>query len=175
MVHNLLLLSRTGNAVMRWEQVALDSCVERAVAALSKTMPISPANIQHDPLPVVYGDQNILTELYRHLLENAFKFNCHPQPCVHLTATHQDGRWILGVADNGIGIQPEYHEQIFIPFKRLHGHGEYEGAGIGLSICRKAVERHGGNIWVESQAEQGTQVKFTLDDEPLDRGSITEW
>jgi signal transduction histidine kinase len=81
----------------------------------------------------------------------------------------------LSVADNGIGIKPEYHEQIFIPFKRLHGHSEYEGAGIGLSICRKAVERHGGSIWVESQAGQGTQVNFTLDDEPLDRGSLTEW
>ena len=175
MVHSLLLLSRTGNAVMHWEQVALETCVERAVSALSKTMPIAPEHIRPDPLPVVYGDADMLTQLYRHLLENALKFNHQPQPCVHLTATHQDGRWVLGVADNGIGIKPEYHEQIFIPFKRLHGHSEYEGAGIGLSICRKAVERHGGSIWVESQAGQGTHVKFTLDEESLDRGSLTEW
>jgi light-regulated signal transduction histidine kinase (bacteriophytochrome) len=175
MVHHLLLLSRTGNAVMHWQQVPLDTCVEQAVAALSKTMPISPENIRQEPLPVVYGDPDMLTQLSRHLLENSFKFNHHPQPCVHLTATRQDGRWILRVADNGIGIKPEHHEQIFIPFKRLHGHDEYEGAGIGLSICRKTVERHGGSIWVESQAEQGTQIKFTLDDKPLGHGSITEW
>ena len=175
MVHNLLLLSRTGNAVMHWEQVALDTCVDQAVAALSTTMPISSENIRHDPLPAVYGDPDMLTQIYRHLLENAFKFNHNPQPYVHLTATHQEGRWILSVADNGIGIKPEYHEQIFIPFKRLHGHSEYEGAGIGLSICRKAVERHGGSIWVESQAGQGTRVNFTLDDEPLDRGNLTAW
>ena len=165
LVHNLLLLSRTCNAGMHWEHVALELCVDQAMLAVQPAIEATGADIRRDALPVVYGDRTMLTQLYRHLLSNALKFN-HRQPVIHITVERQDGGWTLGVKDNGIGIKPEYHERIFAPFKRMHGHDEYEGVGIGLSICRKATERHGGHIWIESQVDEGTHAKFTLDDQP---------
>ena len=95
-------------------------------------------------------------------LRNGLKFCNAQHPVIRLTAEQQGEQLVFGVHDNGIGIQPEYHEQIFMPFKRLHGRGDYEGTGIGLAICRKTVERHGGRIWVESELGQGTHLKFTL-------------
>ncbi len=175
LVHNLLLLSRAGNAVMHWERVALDTCADQAVAMLTESRPIADAIIRRDPLPIVCGDRMMLTQLYRHLLENAVTFNESAQREIYLSAAQQDGRWTLSVIDNGIGIKPEYHTQIFAPFKRLHRQDDYEGAGIGLSICRKAVERHGGHIWVESQVSQGTHIKFTIEDVPPDDDRLTEW
>ena len=135
------------------------------MSAVQPAIEATGADIRRDALPVVYGDRTMLTQLYRHLLSNALKFN-HRQPVIHITVERQDGGWTLGVKDNGIGIKPEYHERIFAPFKRMHGHDEYEGVGIGLSICRKATERHGGHIWIESQVDEGTHAKFTLDDQP---------
>ncbi len=175
MVHNLLLLSRVSNAVMHWKEVELTTCVDQAIATLSDTTSISNAIIQRDDLPVIYGDPNLLTQMYQHLLENAIKFNPHPKPHIRLTAAKHDDQWTLSVTDNGIGIKPEHHTLIFTPFKRLHGQSEYDGVGIGLSICRKAIERHGGTIWVESKLGQGTQVYFTLNEGPLNCDSMTEW
>ena len=90
------------------------------------------------------------------------KFVDGKQPDIRLPAERDGGDWVLGVKDNGIGIQPEYTEQIFAPFRRLHGMTEYEGTGIGLALCRKTIERHGGKIWVESDPGQGSHFKFTL-------------
>lgn len=166
LVQNLLELSRTGNAVMRREQVALDTCANRAVEALTTRIQATGATVSRDALPTVWGDGALLTQLYQHLLGNALKFRSTHRPLIALTVELQEGQTVLGVKDNGIGIQPEYHEQIFAPFKRLHGRGEYEGTGIGLAICRKTVERHQGRIWVESDAGQGAHFKFTLEDHP---------
>lgn len=162
LIHNLVLLSRLGNAKMHWEQVRLDTCVEQALRPLAKLIETTGAIVQRDPLPMVCGDRTMITQIYGNLLSNALKFTGPEQPVVSVTAEYQDGRWTLGVKDNGIGIEAAYHEQIFAPFKRLHGHGGYEGTGMGLAICRKAVERHGGAIWVESHLGQGTHVKFAL-------------
>ncbi|MCZ6875538.1 MAG: ATP-binding protein, partial [bacterium] len=106
----------------------------------------------------------MLTRLYQNLLSNALKFCVAQRPVVHLTAKQQDGQLVFGVHDNGIGIELEYQKQIFMPFKRLHGRGEYEGTGIGLAICRKTIKRHGGRIWVESSPGQGAHLRFTLSD-----------
>ncbi len=163
LVQDLLALSRAGRATLKRERVCLAACADRALLAVSAQIEKSGAEITHDELPEVLGDPTLLTQLYQNLLGNALKF-AEPgrKPEIHLTCERKENQWLLGVRDNGIGIKPEYHEQIFAPFKRLHGRDEYEGTGIGLSICRKAVERHGGRIWVESEPGRRTHFKFSL-------------
>jgi light-regulated signal transduction histidine kinase (bacteriophytochrome) len=103
-----------------------------------------------------------LTQLYQNLIGNSLKFIKDKQPVIHLTAIRQGEQWILGVRDNGIGMKPEYAERVFQPFQRLHNRGEYEGTGIGLSICKKTVQRHDGDIWVESELDNGAHFRFSL-------------
>ena len=162
LIQDLLALSRTGRMAMQYDWVSLDICVNNALAALAVRLQETAASITRDPLPVVWGDATLLTQLYQNLLDNALKFVAHDHPIIHLTAERHAAQWVFGVQDHGIGLKPEYAEQIFAPFKRLHSRAEYEGTGIGLAICRKAIERHGGQIWVESQPGQGAYFKFTL-------------
>jgi light-regulated signal transduction histidine kinase (bacteriophytochrome) len=111
---------------------------------------------------VVQGDRTSLTQLYQNLIGNAIKY-CHTDhPIIRLTAERSGDRWLVGVHDNGIGIEEQYTPQIFLPFKRLHAQNEYAGTGIGLAICRKVVERHGGEIWVRSKVGEGSQFFVTL-------------
>jgi PAS domain S-box-containing protein len=163
LVQDLLALSRAGRATLKLERVSLGGCADRALLAVGTAIERTGAVVLRDELPEVLGDPTLLTQLYQNLLSNALKFaDPGRKPEIHLTCERQQNQWILGVRDNGIGIKPEYHEQIFAPFKRLHGRDEHEGSGIGLSICRKAVERHGGRIWVESEPGRGAHFKFSL-------------
>jgi light-regulated signal transduction histidine kinase (bacteriophytochrome) len=148
---------------LQFETVPLDECVDRALDSLEMRVQESGAEIVRDPLPMVTGDATLLTQLYQNLVGNALKFvEGGRPPRVHVTAVRRGDAWELGVEDNGIGIKQEYADRIFRPFQRLHNRGEYEGTGIGLAICKKAVERHAGEIWVESQPGQGSHFKFTL-------------
>lgn len=162
LVQDLLALSRTGHVSMVREQVALDDAVDRALEALEMRIAESAAAINRVPLPTVSGDLTLLSQLYQNLIGNALKFVDNQSPEISLTAEQIEGAWVFGVRDNGIGIDPQYRDQIFHPFKRLHGRGQYEGSGIGLSICRKVVERHNGRIWVESEEGKGAHFRFTL-------------
>ncbi len=128
---------------------------------LSEKVRDSGAVITHDPLPVVTAGPGLLTQVFQNLVENAIKFRGAAEPRVHISAERQEFAWRFCVSDNGIGIEPEQTEQVFRIFKRLHG-DTYEGTGIGLAICKKIVERHGGRIWVASEPGQGTRVFFTL-------------
>lgn len=163
LIQDLLALSRTGRAAMKVEPVALDECVNRALDALEIRVRETGATIVRDKLPEVSADATLVTQLYQNLLGNALKFMPKDRPPqIRVRAARQGDRWELAVEDNGIGIKSEYAERIFKPFQRLHGRGEYEGTGIGLAICKKAVERHGGEIWVESEPGAGARFKFTL-------------
>lgn len=163
LIQDLLALSRTGRAAMKVEPVALDDCVSRALDALELRIRESQATIDRDELPELAVDKTLITQLYQNLLGNALKFIPKDrQPRIRLSAARRGDLWELGVEDNGIGIKSEYAERIFKPFQRLHGRGEYEGTGIGLAICKKAIERHGGDIWVESQPGEGSSFKFTI-------------
>ncbi|PON16124.1 hypothetical protein C2W62_20180 [Candidatus Entotheonella serta] len=162
LVQDLLALSRAGRAAVKTESVDLNECVNYALDALRMRIDEAGAEVTLAPLPTVSGDATLLTQLYQNLLGNALKFVGEEQPKIQLTVEHEGDWWTLGVRDNGIGLAPEYAEQIFKPFKRLHGMATYAGTGIGLSICQKAVERHGGRIWVESEPGQGAHFRFIL-------------
>ncbi len=162
LVGDLLALSRTGKLSMVREHLALDEAVDRALDALALRIAESGATISRASLPKVWGDLTLLTQLYQNLISNALKFVDGRPPEIALTAEQVGGEWVFGVRDQGIGIPAKYVGQIFQPFKRLHGRGQFEGSGIGLSICRKVVERHCGRIWVESEENRGAWFKFTL-------------
>lgn len=162
LVQDLLALSRTGRDGVKREPVSLRDCAERALGTLSERVESTGARIEFDELPLVPGDRTLLEQLYQNLIGNALKFRGMQPPRIRLTADFANGKQVFGVRDNGIGIKPEYTRQIFVPFKRLHGQTEYEGTGIGLAICAKIVQHHGGTIWVESEPGRGSHFKFTL-------------
>jgi signal transduction histidine kinase len=148
----------------------LKGMVEYSVACVSESR-IGPAEMEsvllqtgcggiaHDPLPIVMGDASQLVTVLRHLIQNARKFGGTE---VHVSAKQEGPEWVISVRDNGPGIDALYHEKVFIPFKRLHGH-DYPGNGLGLATCKKLIERHGGQIWVESNnPESGATVFFRL-------------
>ncbi len=162
LVHDLLALSRAGKSESRRQLVAMDACIDKALDPLQMALESKGAEIHRDPLPELWCDPAMVTQIYQNLIGNALKFVADNRPAIRLTAEQDGARWVLGVADNGIGIKPEYGGQIFQAFQRLHGRGEYEGSGIGLAVCRKAVEHHGGKIWVESELGRGAHFKFTL-------------
>jgi light-regulated signal transduction histidine kinase (bacteriophytochrome) len=162
LIQDLLALSRAGRIAKKREKVILDECADRALEVLAIRVKETGAEVTRDELPDVWGDAMMLTQLYQNLIGNALKFRGGQRPIIRLTVAERDGDQIFGVKDNGIGIEPKYAPQIFQPFRRLHGRAEYEGSGIGLAICRKIVERHGGNIWVESEPGKGAHFRFTI-------------
>jgi signal transduction histidine kinase len=162
LVSDLLDLSRAGSSQLNRERIALNDCVRTALEALSLRIEEASVQVTVDDLPEVYGDQTLLNQLFQNLISNALKFVSTRTPEIHVTCTHENGNVVIGVRDNGIGIDPQYVDKIFAPFKRLHGRKDYEGTGIGLAIARKAVLRHRGRIWVESEPDHGAHFKFTL-------------
>jgi len=162
LVQDLSKLSRTSRMDMKFERFSLDTCVNLALKELESEIAETEAEIVCNELPEVWGDKVLLTQIYRNLISNALKFSDKEPPRMEITVENKDGVSIFGVKDNGIGISTAYAEQIFLPFKRLHSQTEYEGTGIGLAICRKAIERHTGEIWVESEPGKGAHFKFTI-------------
>ena len=163
LVQDLLRLSRSGRSELTFEKISLAECVDQALEMLSMAIEDSGAQINRVELPDVVADRTMMTQLYQNLIGNALKYISPDRlPEIQITVESSDGGLVLGVSDNGIGMESQYLEQIFAPFKRLHGREQYPGTGIGLAICRKTVERHGGRIWVESVPGKGSEFKFTL-------------
>jgi light-regulated signal transduction histidine kinase (bacteriophytochrome) len=120
------------------------------------------AVITCDAMPTVMADESQLVQLFQNLIANGIKFCRQDIPFIHIAARRQESEWVFSVRDRGIGIDPEYADRIFIIFQRLHGRREYSGTGIGLAMCKRIVERHGGVIWVESQEGKGATFYFTI-------------
>jgi signal transduction histidine kinase len=162
LIQDLLQLSRVGTRAREFAVVNSEAALQTARLNLNAAIRQSGAQVTQESLPLVRADGGQLAQLFQNLIGNALKYSSEQTPEIHIGCGEKDGFWQFSVKDNGIGIEPQYAERIFVLFQRLHGNGEYEGTGIGLAICKKIVERHGGNIWVESAAGQGANFKFTL-------------
>ena len=163
LINDLLAFSRIGTRGNPFAPVECEAILRAARENLDVAIAESRAVITHDPLPALLADPTQLTQLFQNLFSNAIKFR-RPEtpPRIHVSAVRQDGDWRLSVRDNGIGIDPQYFERIFIIFQRLHGREQYPGTGIGLAVCKKIVERHGGRMWVESEPGTGSTFHFTI-------------
>ncbi len=162
LINDLLLFSRVGTRGKPFTPIACDAALDAALTNLQIALEESHAVITREPLPTLLADEGQIVQLLQNLIGNAIKFHGAAVPQVHIAATRTDALWTFAVRDNGIGIDPQFGERIFILFQRLHSRSEYPGTGIGLAICKKIVERHGGRIWVESALNQGTTFYFTL-------------
>ncbi|HUU63016.1 MAG TPA: PAS domain S-box protein [Dehalococcoidia bacterium] len=162
MIQSLLSYSRVGTRGKPFEPTECESVFKQALDNLKVTIDESGAGVTHDPLPRVMADETQMIQLFQNLLGNAIKFRGEEQPRIHVSAKQDSNECLFSVGDNGIGINPEYFDRIFVIFQRLHGREEYPGTGIGLSVCKRIVERHGGRIWVESQPGEGSTFHFTI-------------
>ena len=144
-----------------WDMACLTYFVVCGVSRLARFKVPEHVVFTNDPLPHVAANAALLAQVFQNLLENAVKFRSPANPRIHVSAVRGEGDWTISVADNGIGIEPQHAEQVFRLFRRLQG-DQYEGTGIGLAICRKIIERHGGRIWVESHPGEGAKFCFTL-------------
>jgi PAS domain S-box-containing protein len=162
MIDDLLQFSRVGTRGKPFQITDCESVFEKVINNLQIIIAESGSKITHDPLPKVYGDDVQLTQLFQNLIVNALKFHGDNIPEVHVTARKKGLEWIFSVRDNGIGIDPQYFDRVFIIFQRLHNKSEYPGSGIGLAICKKIVERHGGKIWIESELGKGSTFYFSI-------------
>jgi len=162
LVDDLLQYSRITSQGRPPERSAAGEALALAILNLQGAIRESSAVITHDPLPLVDADASQLAMLFQNLLGNAIKFRGPAPPRIHITATREEQVWHFTVTDDGIGIDPRHHQRIFEIFQRLHTRAEYPGTGIGLALCKRIVERHGGRIWVGSEPGQGTIFHFTL-------------
>ena len=162
LIQDLLAFSRVVRADVTRKNVDCNVALEEAVRSLGAAIAESDAVVTHSELPTVWADQTQIAQVFQNLIGNAIKFRNGSPPECAVSAENSDGNWLFTVQDNGIGIAPEYAENIFVVFQRLHARTEYPGNGIGLAICKKIVEHYGGRIWVESQVGQGSTFKFTL-------------
>lgn len=162
LIDDLLEFSRVGTRGGKFQQLGVETSLTEALRNLAVALEESGGRVTHDPLPVVAADPTQLTQLFQNLIGNAIKFRGQEAPEVHVGAERTGAWWTVSIRDNGIGIEPQYYERLFRIFQRLHTRREYPGTGIGLAICRRIVERHGGRIWLESRPGEGTTFFFTL-------------
>ncbi|MGF1612288.1 MAG: PAS domain S-box protein [Kiloniellales bacterium] len=162
LIQDLLRLARLSAHEMVRQPVDCNAVLDRCRIDLKTAIDESRAEITSDPLPVIEGDGTQIGQLFLNLLGNAIKFRDRLAPRVHVSVEEGQGEWRFAVQDNGIGIKPQHGEQVFIIFRRLHGRDAYPGTGVGLSLCRKIVERHGGRIWLDPAVEAGARFCFTI-------------
>ncbi|MEU4924795.1 ATP-binding protein [Streptomyces parvus] len=164
LINDLLTFSRVGRVHEGWKPVDLGRSLDRAQGNLAAAVEESGAVVERpEELPELVGDATALTMVWQNLIGNAVKFR-HPDrsPRITVDCVREEENWHLTVSDNGIGIAPEFADKVFVIFQRLHGRDEYDGTGIGLALCRKIIEFHGGRIWLEPEPVEGTRIHFTL-------------
>jgi light-regulated signal transduction histidine kinase (bacteriophytochrome) len=162
LINSLLDYSRVGTRGRDFTSTSCEKILKEAQANLEVSIQESGARITHDTLPTVRADTLQLIQLFQNLIGNAIRFRSEKPPEIHICAEQRDDNWLFSIRDNGIGMESQYFDRIFVIFQRLHTRAEYAGTGIGLAICKKIVERHGGRIWVESELGKGSTFFFTL-------------
>jgi len=162
LINDLLEYARLGTKRHQAERVDCEKVVERALVNLSAAIEERGARVTHDPLPAVRGDESQLVRLFQNVLGNAIKLSRADNAAVHVGAVPHDSSVRFAVRDNGIGIEARHFDRVFQVFQRLHSREEYPGNGIGLAVCKKVVETHGGRMWLESEPGAGTTFFFTL-------------
>lgn len=164
LINDLLAYSRVGTRGKPFEPTRCEAVVAQVVENLKVSIEENQATVRWGALPEILADSTQLTQLFQNLISNAIKFHGEAPPIVEIRAERQSEQWLFRVRDNGIGIDPQYADRIFVIFQRLHNRTDYPGTGIGLAICKKIVERHGGTIWLESKPGQGSTFCFTIPD-----------
>jgi len=162
LIRDLLAFSRVGRNCAACAPVDCEAAMAEVLLSLGPAIQESGAVVTHAPLPVVWADRSQIAQVFQNLIGNAIKFRGKEPPAISVQAEKAGQQWSFSVSDNGIGIAPEYAEDIFVVFQRLHTRTEYPGNGIGLANCKKIIERCGGKIWVEAQAGHGSVFKFTM-------------
>jgi PAS domain S-box-containing protein len=163
LIRDLLAYCRVGTTGKDLRETSSADALEQALLNLQGAIQESGGVVTHDPLPTVIADGAQLVQLFQNVVGNAIKYRRKERPRVHVSAKKNGGsEWIFSMQDNGIGIDPQYYEKIFVMFQRLHGRDEFSGTGIGLTLCKKIAERHGGRMWVESNPGQGSTFYFAL-------------
>jgi len=162
MINDLLTYSRVSAIKSEFKPIDCEDVLESGLTNLKAAIEESDVAVTHDPLPTVMGTRSQFVQLFQNLIGNAIKFRAEKGPCIHISAQQKGNEWVFSVKDNGIGIQSEHKERIFVVFQRLHDKEDYPGTGIGLSICKKIVEGHGGRIWIESEPGKGSTFYFTI-------------
>ena len=164
LITDLLSFSRVGTRGKPFQPTGVQDILDQVCNDLQFVIADHQAQIIYQNLPHIVADKTQLTQVFQNLISNAIKFRSDAQPLIQINAIKQDTDWLFTVADNGIGIDPKFTDRIFVIFQRLHTRDKYPGTGIGLAICKKIIERHGGRIWFEPNHPQGTRFLFTLPD-----------
>ena len=162
LIDDLLDFSRVTTQAQEFEPTDLESIYKEVISNLEVSIKENKATISHESLPVVMVDKTQIVQVFQNLINNAIKFRSENKPKINISVKKEDDHWLFAVKDNGIGIDPKHSDRIFEVFKRLHKKRDYPGTGIGLAICKKIIERHGGRIWVESEFGKGSIFYFTL-------------
>jgi light-regulated signal transduction histidine kinase (bacteriophytochrome) len=162
LIQDLLEYSLVGKSSLEIENVDCEVILNKVLVGIKTVIKENNATIFHDQLPEVRADSTQIGQVFQNLILNGIKYHGEEAPKIHVSAMKQGMEWIFSVKDNGIGIDPQYFDRIFEIFKRLHTQDKYSGTGIGLAICKKIVERHGGRIWVESELGKSSTFYFTL-------------
>lgn len=161
-INDLLAYSRITTQANSLESTDCSSIFDTAMANLVVSIAKNGATVTRDPLPTLHTDASQLVSVFQNLIANGIKYHGDQPPTVHVSAVASEEDWLFSIKDNGIGIEGEFADRIFDIFQRLHSKSEYSGTGIGLAICKKVIERHGGRIWVESEPPNGSTFFFTL-------------
>jgi light-regulated signal transduction histidine kinase (bacteriophytochrome) len=172
LINDLLAFSRIGRLTAGFTDVDLNAVLADVATQVEAAREYANGRITWDRLPLVEGEEPLLTTLFANLVSNSLKFR-RPDapPLVHVSARDLDGQWEITVRDNGIGIEPEFADKVFVIFQRLHAKDAYPGTGIGLAIVKKIVEYHGGRVWLDPDVTEGTTIRFTLPSAPVPAGT----
>ncbi len=162
LLRDLLEYSRIGSKKKPYRELALGSLLDQALQNLKSNIDASGAEIKAHDLPSIWVDDTLIIQLFQNLVGNAIKFSGNKAPVIEIFSEKREKDWVISIRDNGIGIDPQYADQIFIIFNRLHRENEYLGTGLGLAICKKIMERHEGDIWVDSVPGKGSTFSFSL-------------